>query len=55
MKSQVFNRHLFYENIQQMNNNIWKYIVQNTNQDFIYDSTIEKEEPIDNSDDVLID
>lgn len=38
-----------------MNNNIWKYIVQNTNQDFIYDSTIEKEEPIDNSDDVLID
>lgn len=40
VKSQIFNRYFFFENIKQMNNSIWKYIVQNTNQDFLYEPTI---------------
>ncbi len=38
-----------------MNNNIWKYIVQNTNQNFLYEPVIEPEpDQADNSDDIFI-
>ncbi len=39
-----------------MNSNIWKYIVQNTNQDFLYEPMIEREfDQIDNSEDIFVD
>ena len=39
-----------------MNDHIWKYIVQNTNQNFLYEPVIEKEYDIaDNSEEIFFD